>query len=88
MISLDLASAWNWTWASPLSAVIGRSVKLRPRTPELWGYYWETIDRCVAPERVLEALRAAGFDGVGRFVKGGILSESTGVVKGSLDGRP
>jgi demethylmenaquinone methyltransferase/2-methoxy-6-polyprenyl-1,4-benzoquinol methylase len=61
-----------------LSAVIGKCVKLRPRTPELWGYYWETIDRCVAPERVLEALRAAGFEGVGRFVQGGIFSEYTG----------
>jgi demethylmenaquinone methyltransferase/2-methoxy-6-polyprenyl-1,4-benzoquinol methylase len=61
-----------------VSAVIPMFAKLRPRTPELWGYYWETIDRCVAPEKVLEALRAAGFSGVGRFVQGGIFSEYTG----------
>jgi demethylmenaquinone methyltransferase/2-methoxy-6-polyprenyl-1,4-benzoquinol methylase len=62
-----------------LSAVIGKFAKLRPRTPELWGYYWETIDRCVPPEKVLEALKGAGFEGVKRYVQGGVFSEYTGV---------
>jgi demethylmenaquinone methyltransferase/2-methoxy-6-polyprenyl-1,4-benzoquinol methylase len=24
-------------------------------------YYWDTIDQCVEPERVVEAMRAGGF---------------------------
>jgi demethylmenaquinone methyltransferase/2-methoxy-6-polyprenyl-1,4-benzoquinol methylase len=58
--------------------VIGRFAKLRPRTPELWAYYWETIDRCVSPEVVQGAMRGAGFEGVSRVVQGGIFSEYVG----------
>jgi len=60
-----------------LSAILGRFAKLSPRTPELWAYYWETIDRCVPPERVLEALQAAGFHAPTRTVSMGIFSEYT-----------
>ena len=28
---------------------------------ELMDYYWDTIDRCVDPERVVEAMQAGGF---------------------------
>jgi demethylmenaquinone methyltransferase/2-methoxy-6-polyprenyl-1,4-benzoquinol methylase len=28
---------------------------------ELMDYYWDTIDQCVEPERVVEAMRAGGF---------------------------
>jgi demethylmenaquinone methyltransferase/2-methoxy-6-polyprenyl-1,4-benzoquinol methylase len=61
-----------------LSAVIARIAKLSPRTPELWRYYWETIDRCVEPERVMAALSAAGFSDVQRTVSCGIFSEYVG----------
>jgi hypothetical protein len=54
--------------------------KLAPRTPELWKYYWETIDQCVPPEKVLAALRASGFDDVKRSVMG-VFSEYSGVVR-------
>jgi demethylmenaquinone methyltransferase/2-methoxy-6-polyprenyl-1,4-benzoquinol methylase len=29
---------------------------------ELMDYYWDTIDHCVEPEQVVEAMRAGGFD--------------------------
>ncbi len=51
-----LGRAMLRAYLGTLSAVIGKCVKLSPRTPELWGYYWETIDQCVPPEKVLEAL--------------------------------
>jgi demethylmenaquinone methyltransferase/2-methoxy-6-polyprenyl-1,4-benzoquinol methylase len=44
----------------------------------LMRYYWETLDGMVPPERVLEALVAAGFTEVGRHVEAGIFSEYTG----------
>jgi demethylmenaquinone methyltransferase/2-methoxy-6-polyprenyl-1,4-benzoquinol methylase len=38
-------------------------------------YYWETMDACVPPEAVLEALRKAGFGDVKRIKMLGLFSE-------------
>ena len=56
---------------------IARMVARRQETSELWRYYWDTILACVPPETVLEALRAAGFRRVRRYVELGIFSEYT-----------
>jgi demethylmenaquinone methyltransferase/2-methoxy-6-polyprenyl-1,4-benzoquinol methylase len=40
-------------------------------------YYWDTIERCVAPEAILGALRRSGFE-ASRRVQGGMLSEYVG----------
>ena len=29
---------------------------------ELMDYYWDTIDQCVEPQTVVEAMRAGGFE--------------------------
>jgi demethylmenaquinone methyltransferase/2-methoxy-6-polyprenyl-1,4-benzoquinol methylase len=44
----------------------------------LWQYYWDTIDQCVAPETVMNAMTAAGFVGVRRHLEVGLFSEYTG----------
>jgi demethylmenaquinone methyltransferase/2-methoxy-6-polyprenyl-1,4-benzoquinol methylase len=44
----------------------------------LMEYYWDTIEHCVPPEAILDALRAAGFADVERRVTGAILSEYAG----------
>lgn len=49
----------------------------RAQTARLWRYYWDTIDACIAPAEVLEAMRRAGFEGVQRHVELGIFSEYT-----------
>jgi demethylmenaquinone methyltransferase / 2-methoxy-6-polyprenyl-1,4-benzoquinol methylase len=72
-----LGRAFLRAYLGTLSAVLSKFTKLSPRTPELWAYYWETIDRCVPPERVLEALKAAGFIDPKRFISMGIFSEYT-----------
>jgi demethylmenaquinone methyltransferase/2-methoxy-6-polyprenyl-1,4-benzoquinol methylase len=41
----------------------------------LMKYYWDTIDRCVPPEAILEILRRTGFVDVGRHRLFGCLSE-------------
>ncbi|MDM0012373.1 class I SAM-dependent methyltransferase [Variovorax sp. J22P168] len=46
-------------------------------TAELWRYYWDTIEACIAPASVLEALREAGFEDVQRHTELGIFSEYT-----------
>jgi demethylmenaquinone methyltransferase / 2-methoxy-6-polyprenyl-1,4-benzoquinol methylase len=44
-------------------------------TVRIWRYYWDTIEACVAPEVVMQALRDAGFVDVRRHVEVGIFSE-------------
>lgn len=44
-------------------------------TPLLWRYYWDTIEACAPPERVLATLESVGFKDVRRFVSLGVFSE-------------
>jgi demethylmenaquinone methyltransferase / 2-methoxy-6-polyprenyl-1,4-benzoquinol methylase len=46
-------------------------------SPVLWRYFWDTVEACVAPEQVMQALREAGFQNVRRHVEIGIFSEYT-----------
>jgi demethylmenaquinone methyltransferase/2-methoxy-6-polyprenyl-1,4-benzoquinol methylase len=58
-----------------LVPVIARVVARRRSTSELWQYYWDTIEACVAPAQILAALQAAGFEAVSRHTELGIFSE-------------
>jgi len=44
----------------------------------LWRYFWDTIEACVPPERILAALADAGFADVRRELVLGMFSEYTG----------
>ncbi len=44
---------------------------------EMMSYYWETIDACVPPAKILEAMQGAGFLNVQRHVEIGIFSAYT-----------
>ena len=44
----------------------------------LWRYYWDTIDACIPPDRVLQAMTEAGFVDVRRHAELAIFSEFTG----------
>jgi demethylmenaquinone methyltransferase/2-methoxy-6-polyprenyl-1,4-benzoquinol methylase len=46
---------------------------------DMMVYYWETMDACVPPETVLEALRAAGLSKVERLKLLGLFSEYVAV---------
>ena len=54
---------------------LARLVARDPDTPRLYRYYWDTIEACAPPSRVLATLVAAGFASVERFVQLGIFSE-------------
>ena len=41
--------------------LMARVVARERQSPELWSYYWDTIEACVPPETVMAALRNAGF---------------------------
>jgi demethylmenaquinone methyltransferase/2-methoxy-6-polyprenyl-1,4-benzoquinol methylase len=49
------------------------------KAEEMMVYFWETMDTCVRPESVLEALKAAGFTQVNRLPVLGWFSEYTAV---------
>ena len=53
----------------------GRLVSGRPGTRTMMKYFWDTIEQCVPPERILAALRQAGFDRVARRGRLGLMSE-------------
>ena len=50
----------------------------RSGSQRLWASYWDTIEHCLPPERILDAMRAAGFVDVRRHVELGIFSEYVG----------
>jgi demethylmenaquinone methyltransferase/2-methoxy-6-polyprenyl-1,4-benzoquinol methylase len=55
--------------------------RLRTRNPEaelLMRYFWDTIEACVAPERILNAMDEVGFVDVRRTLVIGLFSEYTG----------
>src|SRR5450759_4587085 len=43
-------------------------------TTQLWRYYWDTIEACVSPEKVMSTLESAGFVNVRRNVALGIFT--------------
>jgi len=55
--------------------LIARAVSRGKGTPELWRYFWDTIEACVPPQRVLDTLLDAGFSSVRRHVELGLFSE-------------
>jgi demethylmenaquinone methyltransferase/2-methoxy-6-polyprenyl-1,4-benzoquinol methylase len=59
--------------------VVTRWLRHSRDTAELMRYYWDTIEHCVPPETILEALRAAGFEEVRRRASLGMFSEYTAV---------
>ena len=61
-------------WLIPgLTRLAGR----RAQSKQLWSYYWDTIEHCVPPERILDSMNAAGFADVSRHVELGIFSAYT-----------
>lgn len=61
-----------------LVPLLSRLVARHRDTPRLYRYYWDTIEACAAPGRVLETLASAGFEHVRRHVEVGIFSEYCG----------
>jgi demethylmenaquinone methyltransferase/2-methoxy-6-polyprenyl-1,4-benzoquinol methylase len=69
-----MLKAYMRTIVPLITRVLARHVE----TATLMRYYWDTIEACVAPEVVLSALQAAGFECVERHVEIGIFSEYRG----------
>jgi demethylmenaquinone methyltransferase / 2-methoxy-6-polyprenyl-1,4-benzoquinol methylase len=61
-----------------LLPIFARVLQASNQTHRLWRYYWDTIDQCVPPGVLMQAIRDAGFDDVKREVSLGVFSEYTG----------
>jgi demethylmenaquinone methyltransferase/2-methoxy-6-polyprenyl-1,4-benzoquinol methylase len=55
--------------------VLAKMVARQAETPQLMRFYWDTIEACVAPQVIMNAIANAGFENVMRHVELGILSE-------------
>ena len=61
--------------------MLARLTGARRESAQLWRYYWDTIESCLPPEAIMQALEDAGFVGVRRHVDTpalGFLSEYQG----------
>ena len=57
--------------------VASRMRGVKTNTPKIWRYYWDSIEACAPPARILETLRSVGFSEVKRTTELGIFSEYT-----------
>jgi len=44
-------------------------------TPQLWRYYWDSIEACISPEKIIQILECVGFSSVKRHRELGIFTE-------------
>jgi len=51
----------KFVWAKVIPVLTYLTTRSRD-AKELMDYYWDTIDQCVEPKQVVEAMRAGGFD--------------------------
>ena len=51
----------KFVWAKVIPGLTYLTTRSRD-AKELMDYYWDTIDQCVEPTQVVEAMRAGGFD--------------------------
>ncbi len=78
----------RWLLKSYMRGVIPlltRFVSRQKDTATIWRYFWDSIEACVPPERVLATLSATGLTEVKRHLVAGIFSEYQ-AIKGGQPG--
>lgn len=63
------------TYMRGVIPLLTRFVSKQKSSETIWRYFWDSIEACVPPERVIATLRAAGLTQVTRHVEIGIFSE-------------
>jgi demethylmenaquinone methyltransferase/2-methoxy-6-polyprenyl-1,4-benzoquinol methylase len=66
------------TYMRGVVPLVARALSRGKGTPELWRYFWDTIEACVPPQRVLDTLLDVGFKRVRRQLELGLFSEYRG----------
>jgi demethylmenaquinone methyltransferase/2-methoxy-6-polyprenyl-1,4-benzoquinol methylase len=70
-----IATALLRTYLRGIVPFIARLVGRGEYTPMLYRYYWDTIEACAPPDRVMATMAAAGFGRISNHRQLGILSE-------------
>jgi demethylmenaquinone methyltransferase/2-methoxy-6-polyprenyl-1,4-benzoquinol methylase len=79
-ITLPRSAPAQWALKAYMRTLVPVAARLVTRsadTATLWRYYWDTIEACIAPSQVLDAMRRAGFVEVDQHVELGIFREYT-----------
>jgi demethylmenaquinone methyltransferase/2-methoxy-6-polyprenyl-1,4-benzoquinol methylase len=72
------ATALLKTYMRGVVPLVAAAVSRGKGTPELWRYFWDTIEACVPPQRVMDTLLSVGFAAVRRHRELAVFSEYVG----------
>lgn len=78
----------RWLLKSYMRGVIPlltRFVSRQKDTATIWRYFWDSIEACVPPEKVIVTLNAAGLAQVKRHLVAGVFSEYQAIKTGQPD---
>lgn len=70
-----LGSVLLKTYMRTLVPLLARAISTTGETSKLWRYYWDSIEACVPPRRILQTLENVGFSGVKQHRELRIFSE-------------
>ena len=79
-----LATACLKVYMKGVVPLVTRLFRRSAEAEELMRYYWDTIEQCVPPAEIVEALKSVGLEDASRQVAMGIFSEYTGVKPSSV----
>lgn len=63
------------TYMRTIVPLFAKAISINSQTPKLWRYYWDSIEACVAPKKIMRALDSTGFSRVNRHRELSIFSE-------------
>jgi demethylmenaquinone methyltransferase/2-methoxy-6-polyprenyl-1,4-benzoquinol methylase len=77
-MTMPQSSLGTWLLKTYMGGVIPllvRIVSKQKASKTMWRYFWDSIEACVPPERVMATLRSAGLTQVERHLEIGVFSE-------------
>lgn len=63
------------TYMRTIIPLLAKAVSVNGSTSKLWRYYWDSIEACISPERIIQTLEFAGCSSVKRHRELQIFSE-------------
>lgn len=79
-ITKPRSSVARFAWRKWMQSIVPRVARLRRRNAdagEMMRYYWDTIEKCIPPAAILEAMHSGGLRDVKRQTSLAIFSEYT-----------
>jgi len=63
------------TYMRTIVPVLAKAIATQKQTAELWRYYWDSIEACVPPEKIMQTLESSGFSQINKHRELGIFTE-------------